>query len=73
MLMRGVIIQNQMHLAVRRGLLFDQFQKLEPFLMPVSILALADDFSVRHIEGGKKGGRAVAHIVVCHCAGAAFL
>jgi len=72
-LMRGIIIQNQMHFAVRRRLLFDQFQKLEPFLMPVSILALANDFSVRHVEGGKKGGRAMAHIVVRHRAGAAFL
>jgi len=41
--------------------------------MPVSILALANDFPVRDIERGKKGGRAVAHIVVRHRAGAAFL
>src|SRR5271169_5156118 len=41
--------------------------------MAMTVLALADDLSVRHVEGGKKGGGAVAHIVVGHRAGPAFL
>ena len=48
-LMRRVVIQDQMQLSIWLRLPIDELEKLQPFLMPVSRLALADDLAVGYI------------------------
>src|SRR5215208_4559467 len=48
-LMGRVVIQDQMQLSIWLRLPVDKLEKLQPFLVPVSRLALADDLAVRYI------------------------
>ena len=43
MLVRGVIVNNQMHCALGRGLAVDLVEEADELLMPVAAHALADD------------------------------
>ena len=73
MLMRGVIVDDQMHLALGRGFAVDLVEKADELLMPVAAHALADNLAVEHVERGEQGCRAVALIVMGHRAAAAAL
>src|SRR5215469_13213075 len=61
MLVGGVIVDDQMHLALGRGFAADFVEKADEFLMPVAAHALADDLAVEHVECGEQGCRAVAY------------
>ena len=65
-LMRGVVVPDQVELPIQGDGLVDQEEKLEPFLMAMPLLAQAEDFAVGRLQRGKQSGRAVAFVVVRH-------
>ena len=71
MLVRGVIVDDQMNFALGRGLAVDLVEEADELLMPVAAHALADDLAVEHVERGEQGGRAVPLIIMGHRAAAA--
>src|SRR5208282_6593824 len=72
-LMGGVVIADQVKLAVERNGLVDQTEKLEPFLMAMPLLAQAEDLAVGRIQRGEQSGGAVAFVVVRHGGAASAL
>jgi len=62
-LMSGVIIEDQMHLEISWDGMIEKVEKLAEFLTAVFGKALADDFAGGDVQGGKKGGGAVAEII----------
>ena len=60
MLVGAVIVDDNVQLQPRRGLLIDGFQKADEFLMTMAGHTVADHFAVQNIEGGEQGGGAVA-------------
>jgi hypothetical protein len=62
--MGGIVIANQVKLPIRQDGLVDQAEKLEPVLVPVTLLAQAEDLAVGRIQCGKQSGGAVAVVVV---------
>ena len=60
-----IVIQNQMHFALSRSVLVNQLQKLQPFLMPVSILALPENLPVGDVERRKERRRAHNRVSWC--------
>ena len=50
---RGVVVHDEMQLLVRRGAALEQVQKLQPFLMRVTLLADADDRAIQSVQGSK--------------------
>ena len=73
MLVRGVIVNDQMHFALGRGLAVDLVEEADELLMPVAAHALADDLAVEHVERGEQSGRAVPLIIMSRRAAAAAL
>ena len=73
MLMRGVIVDDQMHFALGRGLAVDGVEKADELLMPVAAHALADDLAVEDVERGEQSGRAGPLIIMSRRAAAAAL
>ena len=65
--MRGVIVQNQVNLQIDRHLLIYRFEKLDPFLVPVSLRAMCQDFSLEIIQGCKERQGSMAIIVMGAC------
>jgi len=55
MLVRGVIVDDQMHLALGRDFAVDRIEKADELLMPVAAHTLADDLAVEHVERGEQG------------------
>ena len=53
-------------------LLVQPSQKLSEFLVPVPIVALANDLALEDLQSGKERGRAIAFVVVSHSAATAF-
>lgn len=64
MLVRGVVIHDQMHLQILRHALIDVPQEGQILLMAVPSLALGEDFAVGDVQCSEQGGRAVAHVVM---------
>ena len=62
--MRGVIVDDQMHFTLGRGLAVDLVKEADELLMPVAAHALADDLAVEDVEGGEQSGRAVPLIIM---------
>ena len=54
MLVCGVIVDDQMHCALGRGLAIDLVEEADELLMPVATHALADDLAVEHVERGER-------------------
>src|SRR6516162_48336 len=73
MLVRGVIVNDQMHFLRRRGLAVDLVEATDELLMPVAAHALADDLAVEDVEGGEQGCGAVALVIMGHRAATAAL
>ena len=73
MLVRDVVVANQMHLFVVGNLRLDSLQKLEPFLppeLPVTRITYADNRSIEYVQRREQRRRAVAFVVVRHRAAA---
>lgn len=65
-LVRGVVVHNQMQVQLRRRLGVDLFQELDPLLMPVPRQAVGDDFPFGQFDRGEQRGGPVAFVVVRH-------
>ena len=65
-LVRCVIIDNEMKIKIRRCFRIDLFEELDPLLMPMSCHALSKDFSLRHLDGGEQCRGSVSLVVVGH-------
>ena len=61
-----VVICDEVDFLVRRGLLIDDAQEAQPFLLSVLAHAGGDDLPVQGVEGGKQRGRAMPFVVVGH-------
>ena len=55
MLVRGVIVDDQVHLPLGRSFAVDLVEETDELLMPVAAHALADDLAVEHVERGEQG------------------
>jgi len=66
MLVRGVVVGDQMQRLVLGRFAVDLLEELQPLGMAVARLALRDDLAIEHIECGKQRGRTVALVIVGH-------
>lgn len=73
MLMRGVVVGDQMQRLILGRLAVDLFQELQPLGAGMSLLALTDDLSIEHVERGEQCDCAIALVVVGHGACASLL
>ena len=73
MLMCAVVVDNQVQIQLRRRLLVNQLQKLDPFLMPVPRHARSDQPALGHLQGREERCGAVADVIVRHRTTAALL
>lgn len=64
MFVRGLVIQDQMQVAIRGSLPIELLEELEPFLMPVARLALRDDLPSGDVQGGEERRGSMPDIVV---------
>ncbi len=62
MLVRGVVVANEMNLEPGRHAGLNVAQEREELLMPMARLALGENAAVGKVESGKKGSRSVPHI-----------
>ena len=54
--MRSVAIEHQMDVEARVDRLHDSTQKSQKLLIPITGLALADDYSIQNVQRGEKCG-----------------
>ena len=73
MLVRRVVVHDQVNLFADRDRVVDNAQELQPFLLGVPVLAHGNDLAFQRVEGGEQRSCAVALIVVGHGPRAAFL
>src|ERR1700758_1886535 len=73
MFVSGVVIRNEIQSLIGRRDVVDDPQELQPFLMPMSLLAHADDGAIEDVESSKQAGRPVALVVVGSWSGPARL
>lgn len=73
MLVRSVVVDNQVKIFLRRRDLINHAQELEPFLMAMPVIAHADHRAVKGIHGGEQRGSAVPFVIVGHGAATALL
>jgi hypothetical protein len=73
LLVRRVVVADQIDLLVGRNSLIDHAQKPQPLLMTVFLLAQAKDLAAGDIQRSEQGGCAVALVVMGHRLAAAFL
>ena len=73
MLVRPVIVHDEMQIESGRGFDLDLFEEANELLVPMPRHAVANHLAVEHAQGRKHGGRAVAFVVVRHRSTAAFL
>src|ERR1700704_1988347 len=66
MLVGRVIVHDQMQVQRGRGLAINQFQKLDPLLMAVTIHAGPNDAPFGHLQSSEQGRGPVAFVVVGH-------
>ena len=73
MLMRAIIVDDQMKLHSGRSLGINLLQKSNELLMPMPWHAVSYDSSIKHAECGEQGGGSVSFVVMSHRPTAAFL
>src|SRR6267142_5599402 len=66
MLMRGVVVDDQVQLALGWGFAVDLVEEADELLMAMAAHALADDLALQDVERGKQRRRAVALVVMGH-------
>jgi dihydroxyacetone kinase len=64
MLVRPVVINDEMHIEPRRDAGIDLLQEPEKLLVPMARLALGNDLAVGDVECREQGRRAVAFIIM---------
>lgn len=70
--MGGVVVHDQVEVAVWRGLRVNQPEEPEPLLVPMLGQARADEVPRQELQGGEERGRAVPFVVVGHGAAPAL-
>ena len=65
-LVRGVVVGDQMQGLALGDLAIKQTQERQPFLVPMPRQAGGEDGALRDIEGGEERGGPMALVVVCH-------
>jgi len=73
MLVRGVVVADQMHFFVLGRFPVDLAQVHEPLLMAVTLLATGNERTVQGAEGCEQGRGAVAFVVMSHRCSTALL
>ena len=73
MLMRGVVVADQMNRHIAGYLNVDQLQELQPLLMTMTRLALADDGAVQDVHRGEQRRGAIPFVIVRHRAATSTL
>ena len=73
MFMGRVVVHDQVQQPGRRGVLIEQREEPQPFLMAMPTLTCPDQFAREDIERGKQGPHAMACIVMGHRRPAALL
>jgi hypothetical protein len=66
MLVRGVIIHDDVHLQVFRHVLFNLPEKTQILLMPMTRSTFREHIAVRRVQCGKQRGGSVASIIMGH-------
>ena len=64
MLVRGVVVDDQMQLKMPGRFSIDLLEKLQPLLMPMLALNAADQMPLKIIQRGEQGNGAMADIIV---------
>src|SRR5947207_16021252 len=64
MLVRGVVVQNQVHVHLRRGIFLDLLEELQPPLVTMPGGSLSQNLAVEVIEGCKQRHRPVPVVVM---------
>ena len=64
MLVRGIVVDDDVHVEFLGNILLNVFEELEILLVPVLALALGKNFTGRNVEGCKERRRPVPFIVV---------
>ena len=64
MLVRSVVIEDQMDVRPAVDRLLDPIQKSQKLLMPMPRLAFADDRSFQNVQRGEEGGCPVPFVIV---------
>ena len=70
MLVRGVVVHDQVQVPFAGRLLIEAFQEADKFLMPVLRHAVTDHGAIERTQGREQSGGAVARVVVRHRAAA---
>ena len=66
MLVCSVVVRNQVNLLAAGCDIVDHAEKLQPFLMAVSVVAHADDGAIERVHRCKQGRYSVSFVVVGH-------
>ena len=69
----GIIVHDGVDLPAGRHAGIDSVEKADELLMPVFLHAASENGAVKNVQRGKQGRGAMALIVMCHGAAAAFL
>ena len=64
MLVRGIVIDDQMQLKILGRFAIDLFEKFQPLLMPVLALDATDQVPLKIVQRSEQGDRAMANIIV---------
>ncbi len=64
--MRGVVVHDQMQVQFLWRFGIDQFQKLDPLLMPMAIHTLADESAFGYVQSREQCRGTIAFVVVGH-------
>ncbi len=64
MLVRPVVVDDQMQVQIQWCLDVDQLQEADEFLMPMPRHAIANDRPIQHVQRSEPGRRAIAFVVV---------
>ena len=73
MLMRGVVVAEEVDRFLGVDLLLHMLEELQPLYVPVALPALAHDRSVQCIHGGEERRGPVALVIMRHGGATAFL
>ena len=65
MIVGGIIVHDHMQCFVLRGLRFDRLREREKFLVPMTFLALAVDFTGENVQSRKQRACTMTLVIMC--------